>query len=104
MLHPKMIWILYDEVGISPARSKSAAGNLENFMLNCAGDDTVSPQEPVVLSLRTDKAGRCVLSSSDGRIGGTFINRQLALREVDDRICMSGHVTVIVIEPKESAR
>ncbi len=73
-------------------------------MLNCAGDDTVSPQEPVVLSLRTDKAGRCVLSSSDGRIGGTFINRQLALREVDDRICMSGHVTVIVIEPEETAR
>jgi hypothetical protein len=78
--------------------------NLEDVMLKFAGDEIVSPQEPVVLSLRTDKGGRCVLSSSDGRIGGTFANRQVALREVDDRICMSGRATVIVIEPKENAQ
>lgn len=73
-------------------------------MLNCTGDETVRPQEPVVFSLRTDKAGHCVLSSSDGRFGGTFINRQQALREVDGQVCMSGHAAVIVIEPEETAR
>ena len=70
-------------------------------MPNCEGAETFSPQEPVVLSLRTDKAGRCVLSSSDGCAGGTFANRLVALREVDDRLCMSRRKTVIVIEPME---
>lgn len=73
-------------------------------MLKSACEETVSPQEPVVLSLRTDKAGRCVLSSSDGRLGGTFINRQTALREVDGQICLSGRATVIMIEPSKATR
>ena len=73
-------------------------------MPNGTGDETVSPREPVVFSLRTDKAGHCVLSSSDGRFGGTFMNRQQALREVDGQIAMSGHTTVLVIEPEKFAQ
>jgi hypothetical protein len=32
-------------------------------------------------------------------MGGTFVGRQAALREIDDQVCMLGRVTVIVIEP-----
>ncbi len=60
-----------------------------------------SSRNPVILSIQTDAAGHCVLSSSDGCIGGMFLSRQAALREVDNRICMSDRVTVIVIEPEE---
>jgi len=77
---------------------------MEIAMVRYADEDNAYPPEPepVILSLQTDKTGHCVLSSNDGRIGGTFINRQVALREVDDRICMSDRVTVIVIEPEKS--
>ena len=41
-------------------------------------------------------------SSSDGCRGGTFLNRYAALREIDDQICMSDRVTVVLIEPGKS--
>jgi len=56
-------------------------------------------RKPIVLSIQTDAAGHCVLSSRDGCMGGTFLNRHAALREVDDRVCMSDRVTVVVIKP-----
>jgi hypothetical protein len=69
-------------------------------MASAVGNRPVISREAVILSIQTDAAGRCVLSSSDGCMGGTFLNRHAALREVDDRICRSDRVTVIVIEPE----
>ena len=68
-------------------------------MASSNGDAPDNSRKPIVLSIKTDAAGHCVLSSSDGRMGGTFLNRHAALREVDDRICMSDRITVVVIEP-----
>ena len=61
-----------------------------------------NPQRPVILSVQTDAAGHFVLKSSDGCRGGTFLNRYAALREIDDQICMSDRVTVLLIEPGKS--
>jgi hypothetical protein len=61
-----------------------------------------NPHRPVILSIQTDPAGHFVLKSSDGCRGGTFLNRYAALREIDDQICMSDRVTVVLIEPGKS--
>jgi hypothetical protein len=68
-------------------------------MASSKGDSPDKSSKPVILSIQTDAAGHCVLRSSDGCMGGTFLNRHAALREVDDRICMTNRVTLIVIEP-----
>ena len=70
-------------------------------MANIEGETPGGSREPIVLSIQTDAAGHCVLSSSDGCMGGTFLNRHAALREVDNLICLSARVTVIVINPGE---
>ena len=81
----------------------SDAMNLELVMVTCTDDKKSYPPEPVILSIQTDGSGHCVLKSSDGCLGGTFINRRAALREVDDQVCMQGRMTVIVIEPEGTA-
>ena len=63
-------------------------------------DTADNPHSPVILSIQTDAAGHFVLKSSDGCRGGTFLNRYAALREIDDQICMSDRVTVVLIEPE----
>jgi len=68
-------------------------------MASSNGDAVDNSRKPDVLSIKTDAAGHCVLSSRDGRMGGTFLNRHAALREVEDRICMTNRVTVVVIKP-----
>jgi hypothetical protein len=68
-------------------------------MASSKGDAPDNGRQPIVLSIQTDAAGHCVLGSSDGRMGGTFLNRRAALREVEDRICMTNRVTVVVIRP-----
>ncbi len=70
-------------------------------MASSKGDALDNSRRPIVLSIKTDAAGHCVLSSRDGRMGGTFLNRHAALREVDDRICMLDRVTVVVIKPRK---
>jgi len=70
-------------------------------MASSKGDTPGKSCEPVILSIQTDALGHCVLSSSDGCMGGTFLNRHAALREVDDRVCMSDRVTIIVFEPEK---
>ena len=68
-------------------------------MTSSNGDAPDDSRKPIVLSIKTDAAGHCVLSSSDGCTGGTFLNRHAALREVDDRICMTNRITLIMIDP-----
>jgi len=68
-------------------------------MASSERDTPDNSRKPIVLWIKTDAAGHCVLISSDGRMGGTFLNRHAALREVDDRICMTNRVTLIVIDP-----
>ena len=58
-------------------------------------------REPVILSIKTDQAGHSILRSSDGCMGGTFLNRHAALQEVEDPLCMSDQVTVLVIETEK---
>ena len=70
-------------------------------MASSKWDTPDKSREPVILSIQTYASGHCVLSSRDGCMGGTFLNRHAALREVDDRICRSDRVTIIVIEPEE---
>ena len=70
-------------------------------MVSFAEDEPAALRRPVVLSIQTNKAGHSILRSSDGCMGGTFLNRHAALREVEDRICMSDGVTVLVIEPEK---
>jgi hypothetical protein len=73
----------------------------EKAMVSFAEDKFPVLREPVILSIETDKAGHSILRSSDGCMGGTFRNRHAALREVEDRLCMSDQVTVLVIEPEK---
>ena len=68
-------------------------------MASSNGDALDISRKPIVLSIQTDAAGHCVLSSRDGCMGGTFLSRHAALREVEDRICMTNRVTVVVIRP-----
>jgi hypothetical protein len=68
-------------------------------MASSNGDAPDNSRKPIVLSIKTDAAGLCVLSSSDERMGGTLLNRHAALREVEDRICVTNRVTVVVIRP-----
>jgi hypothetical protein len=73
--------------------------NEEKAMASPEGDIPDNSRKPIALSIKTDAAGHCVLSSSDGCMGGTFLNRHTALREVDDRICMTNRVALIMIDP-----
>ena len=68
-------------------------------MASANGDTPDNSRKPIVLSIKTDAAVHCVLSSRDGRMGGTFLNRHAALREVEDRICMTNRAAVVVIKP-----
>jgi hypothetical protein len=73
----------------------------EKAMVSFAEDGPAAVRSPVILSIKTDQAGHAILRSSDGCMGGTFLNRHAALREVEDRLCMSDQVTVLVIEPEK---
>ena len=68
-------------------------------MASFNGNAPHNSRKPIVLSIQMDAAGHCVLSSADGRMGGTFLNRHAALREVEDRVCMTNRVAVVVIRP-----
>jgi hypothetical protein len=68
-----------------------------------AHDQTPNLRKLAILSIQTDKSGNYILRSRDGCVGGTFINRQAALREVDDQTHLSGRTTVIVIESENAA-
>ena len=47
-------------------------------MASFEGETPGSSRNPVILSIQTDSAGHCVLSSSDGCMGGTFLNITVA--------------------------
>ena len=66
-----------------------------------AGDESAALRGPLILSIQTNQVGHSILSSSNGCMGGTFLNRHAALREVEDRLCMSDQITVLVIEPEK---
>ena len=44
-------------------------------MVSFVEDEPAALRRPVVLSIQTDKAGHSILRSSDGCMGGTFLNR-----------------------------
>ena len=64
-------------------------------------DEFAALREPLILSIQTNQAGHSILKSSNGCMGGTFLNRHAALREVEDRLCMSAQIAVLVIEPEK---
>ncbi len=88
----------------TPLRAQLECGTLEIAIVNYASDEAGNSGEPVILSIQMNETGNCTLSSSDGCIGGTFVSRQAALREIDNQICLLGRLTVIVIKPEIGAR
>ncbi len=72
-------------------------------MIRAAEEKAEPFLQPLVFSIRSDEAGRCICRSQDGRVGGIFANRYRALREIDELVSISGRAAIIVIQPESKS-